>query len=97
MPPVQSRAPIRQAGEFQPGSFMHADVWLDEDGTHVWLAHDCAGARVVTMLPYPNWRVVGGKVEPSICCGLCGLHTFGLLGAVSHVEPAEQEARARRV
>jgi hypothetical protein len=93
MPPVQSRAP----GAFQPGSFMHADVWLDEDGRHVGLAHDCAHERVVTMLPYPNWRAVGGKVEPSISCEACGLHTFGLLGAVSHVEPAEQEARSSRV
>lgn len=75
----------------KPGWFMHADVWLDEDGYHVWLAHDCVAERVVTMLPYPNWHVVAAQVEPSVSCEACGLHTVGLLNAVSHVDPTGRE------
>lgn len=79
--------------DLKPGWFMHADVWLADDGRHIWLAHDCATERIITMLPYPTWRAVGDRVEPSISCEACGLHTFGLLNSVSHVEPAEHEQR----
>lgn len=54
--------------------FLTADVALDEDGIHVWLHHDCVGGRESTMLPFPTWRVMEGRVEPSINCLKCGLH-----------------------
>ena len=54
--------------------FLTAEVSLDEDGVHVWLHHDCVKGREATMLPYPTWRVLNRKVEPSIHCAACGLH-----------------------
>jgi hypothetical protein len=65
-------------GVFRPGSFLSLRCWLDEDGIHVWQAHDCnEGHRSVGMLPHPTWQAIdGGRVEPSIDCDGCGLHTF---------------------
>lgn len=55
-----------------------ARVWLDDDGKHVWLRHDCdRGGPQDTMLPWPKWQAVSGKVEPSIVCSDCGLHLVG--------------------
>lgn len=53
-----------------------ARFWLDEDGYHVWQAHNCAaGQRLVTMLPWPTWQVVRhGEIAPSISCDGCGFH-----------------------
>jgi hypothetical protein len=55
--------------------FLSADAWLDSDGYHVWCAHDCAGVRVVSMLPWPTWQSnVERKVCPSFFCEDCGTH-----------------------
>lgn len=62
-------------------AWLTADAWLDEDGRHVWLAHDCSKGREETMLPYPTWHAEGGKVQPSVNCGACGMHTFVPLSA----------------
>lgn len=60
---------------FRPGYWMNARCWVDDDGQHVWFAHDCTTERVATMLPWPTWQVLPtGRVEPSIDCGACGLH-----------------------
>lgn len=57
--------------------FLRTDAWLDDDGQHVWSAHDCLGERVVTMLPWPNWQgTIGGEVRPSFSCERCGTHAF---------------------
>lgn len=54
----------------------NARVWMDEDGEHVWFAHDCIEGRDRTMLPHPTWRRAGDKVQPSIDCGKCGVHSY---------------------
>lgn len=60
---------------FRPGYWMNGRCWVDDDGQHVWFAHDCAQERVATMLPRPTWQVLdNGRVEPSIHCRTCGLH-----------------------
>lgn len=55
-----------------------AFVWLDEDGEHVWFAHNCRAGRVETMLPHPMWSadVATGAVRPSIDCRECGTHAY---------------------
>jgi hypothetical protein len=58
--------------------FLTARAWLDEDGQHIWLAHDHKGYRDRSMLLYPDWQAVDGKVEPSVVCD-CGLHVVGLV------------------
>lgn len=58
-----------------PGDPSTGRAWLDEDGYHVWFAHDCVNGRSVTMLPYPRWAAEWRRVMPSIDCGDCGLHT----------------------
>jgi len=60
--------------------FLHAHCWLDPDGTHVWLMHMCdERGEQTTVLPWPTWRAVNGRVEPSISCDDCGLHFFGTI------------------
>lgn len=55
--------------------FLTARAWRDEDGYHVWQAHDCKGGqRSVSKLPWPQWKADGERVQPSVICGLCGLH-----------------------
>lgn len=64
--------------------------WMDEDGYHVWYAHDCirpSGERhtLHTMLPHPGWRKSEGDaptVTPSIVCTVpaCGFHSTPLIG-----------------
>lgn len=70
-------------GVHRPGSFLSLRCWMDPDGLHVWQAHDCAGGeRSVGMLPWPVWqRIDANRVEPSISCDGCGLHTFGEINA----------------
>lgn len=66
-------------GVAAPGSWLSVDAWLDEDGEHVWIAHDCIGKRDVSMLPWPTWqapRDAHGSVLPSFDCGECGVHLF---------------------
>lgn len=41
-------------------------AWLDEDGKHVWFAHDCTTGRDTSRLPWPTWRAEGDAVAPSI-------------------------------
>ncbi len=61
----------------RPGWWMTGRCWVDDDGQHVWFAHDCTEGRVATMLPWPTWQVLPtGKVEPSLSCEACGLHAF---------------------
>lgn len=57
--------------------FLTARAWLDADGRHVWLRHDCTHVREQTMLPWPTWRADGfGRVVPSVSCDFCGLHAI---------------------
>lgn len=67
--------------------FLAAEVWLDEDDRHVWLAHDCGEAgHVETMLP-DIWKAdTSGRVTPSINCGACGLHYFATVSALLNDE-----------
>lgn len=63
-----------------PGSHLSARAWLDEDGAHVVLAHDCTSTRKVHILRWPTWQAVFGEVNPSYSCDDCGLHTFVPIG-----------------
>lgn len=56
--------------------FLTANAWPDGDGKHVWVAHDCVNGRDISMLPYPQWRIGDGKVEPSFSHDVCGIHAF---------------------
>lgn len=60
--------------------FIDAHAWLDEDGQHVWLRHQCKPKPRVntTMLPWPDWQTVGDHVEPSIICMECDLHAMNV-------------------
>lgn len=69
---------IRSVRPLQPGWWMSAEAWMDEDGEHVWMAHDCADRRVTSMFPHPTWRRNGDHVEPSFACADCGLHAFNV-------------------
>lgn len=54
-------------------------AWLDADGRHVWVAHNCPDERVETMLP-TIWKADAlGNVTPSFHCTRCGLHYFATL------------------
>lgn len=62
-------------------AFLTARAWLDEDGKHVWAAHDCTNGRVTAMLPYPPWGVADDRrVEPSFHCHECDTHVFLEIG-----------------
>lgn len=83
-----------------PGWWFRARAWVDPDGYHIWLAHDCVSARTITILPWPVWHAVAtknqdghvvGGVEPSVDCVACGLHTFL---DVHPLEPHEPDAIA---
>ena len=54
--------------------WLTARAWLDTDGEHVWIRHDCTSGVVDVMLPHPTWRAANGRVEPSVHCRDCGLH-----------------------
>lgn len=56
--------------------FLTANAWPDEDGVHVWVAHDCVAGRDVSMLPNFAWRPGDGQAEPSFSCDACGIHCF---------------------
>lgn len=60
-------------------SFLRDRAWLDADGRHVWLEHECTNSVERTMLPNPPWHAVGDRVEPSIDCRCCGAHYFAQL------------------
>ena len=65
--------------------FLTARVWLDADGQHLWLAHDCVDGRTTTMLP-TQWREgPDGYVAPSIACRACGLHYTGRIDSIDSV------------
>lgn len=56
------------------GSFSSASAWLDDDERHVWVVHRCFEEKwSLTMLPWPNWQVKNGQLNPSIACA-CGYH-----------------------
>lgn len=68
--------------------FMTARAWMDEDGYHVWFAHDCVNGPITTMLPsqWERTNMLGnttdtGRVEPSLHCGKCQLHVFLVIEA----------------
>jgi len=56
-------------------------AWLDEDGRHIWFAHDCVDGREFTWLP-STWKADadGRYVTPSIMCSDCGFHEIVLIG-----------------
>jgi hypothetical protein len=61
----------------KPGWWGNARAWLDPDGRHVFVAHDCRGVRESHMLPWPVWQALpDGRVDPSYSCERCGVHTF---------------------
>ena len=55
-----------------------ADAWMDEDGEHVWIAHNCNGDGVIHKATNGIWRpnAERTKVEPSYNCDRCGCHQF---------------------
>lgn len=75
---LEYEPPTKEAGyRFRPGWWLSARCWVDDDGRHIWFAHDCAQERVATMLPWPTWQVLpNGRIEPSISCETCGFHEF---------------------
>lgn len=75
-----------------PGSFLSARAWVDEDGKHAIVAHDCRDGRDVHILRWPTWQVVEGsvypqEVSPSFDCAECGLHTFLPINATEEPQP----------
>jgi len=61
----------------KPGFFLEGRAWLDDDGKHIWFAHDCKTKRETSMLPYPTWQAGSdGFVTPSIVCNECGFHSI---------------------
>lgn len=58
-----------------------ARAWLDDDGYHIWMAHDCFRGREAFMLPYPTWKMNedGKTASPSFHCTLCNCHTTGTI------------------
>lgn len=77
-----------------PGSFLSARAWMDEDGQHVVIAHDCVAHRVAHILPWPTWQAVEGSVDPSYDCGTCGLHSRTSIDW--EVEPVLTQVAERR-
>jgi hypothetical protein len=81
----------------QPGWWMTADAWMDEDGEHVWMAHDCTDRRVATMLPHPTWHAApapagtGTVVVPSFACSDCGIHAMHVAIGPSPALPREPQ------
>lgn len=66
--------------------------WLDDDGEHVWQAHNCVSARTYSMLPLgtapDRWHAKpDGAVVPSIKCATCGMHEHGKLEPIGYVDP----------
>jgi hypothetical protein len=59
-----------------PGSRLSVDAWLDDDGQHVVIAHDCVATREVHILPWPTWQANGSDITPSYSCDDCGVHCF---------------------
>lgn len=60
-----------------PGFWLSTRAWMDEDGQHVIVAHDCREKRIVHILPWPTWQacgVHGDEVLPSYSCDGCGIH-----------------------
>lgn len=58
-------------------AFLTERSWVDEDGYHIWIEHDCTDGREATMLPWPTWQAgADGRVLPSIDCRACGAHYF---------------------
>lgn len=57
--------------------FIDAVCWLDDDGQHVWVRHQCGPRVNTTMLPWPTWQANGENVTPSIVCLDCDLHVMG--------------------
>ena len=50
-------------------------AWLDPDGEHVWVEHECADGWKQHMLPHPQWSSdQHGTVTPSYHCGACDFH-----------------------
>jgi hypothetical protein len=74
-----------------PGSFLSTRAWVDRDGVHAVLAHDCRETREVHVLRWPTWQVVDNAVSPSYSCDGCGLHTFVPITAVEILTPAPAE------
>ncbi len=71
--------------DLRPGFWLTGRGWLDNDGRHVWAAHDCTNERAATMLPFPTWHVTDGgptgrQIEPSVSCEGCGFHSFVEIG-----------------
>ncbi len=67
----------RKGGEL---SFLASKAWMDADGRHVWVAHNCVNReRVTTMLPWPSWAADGDRVSPSVLCTACGYHDFPII------------------
>lgn len=74
------------AETLRPGFFLSGNAWLDDDGDHVWSAHDCTDRRDIHMLEWPTWQVadrtaVRPVVTPSYQCDDCGFHAVLWLGA----------------
>lgn len=65
-----------------PGFWLNSRAWLDADGQHVTIAHDCTDSREVHLLPWPTWQVVDGSVSPSFSCDKCGVHSVVPITAV---------------
>lgn len=77
---------MNQSPALRPGFFLTGNAWLDEDGEHVWIAHDCVDHREIHKATNLHWRAVGDHVEPSYQCVLCGFHAI--------VWPGESEQTA---
>ena len=48
--------------------------WQDSDG-RAWIWHECNGVERIEPLPTGTWKVIEGRVEPSVNCTECGKHT----------------------
>jgi hypothetical protein len=80
-----------------PGSWLSVRSWLDEDGYHVVMAHDCRETREVHVLPWPTWQAHDGQVTPSFSCDGCGVHTLaqiGHLATTTHAPDASSDPAA---
>lgn len=68
----------------ESGPRARTESWMDEDGVHVWVRHECLDGVEEFMLPNPPWRSIGlsPAVEPSFSCTACGDHEFLWLDSV---------------